>query len=227
MQYDPLLAKFITSSGGEFDINDNHPFHENNIENNNTTDIKVFLHGKYKNEPLYINGDNEDNYLNVSVDSENIQREINTTLHNHNEQSYDSDPEDEEEMRARKYSIIHDEVKNGQVVFISFDIKTGGDDCGIVQLSSEYFILSSNGDEGGGRRLKQTFDSYVKPHESAIWSKYATEIHGLHKNHPSIITADPLELVWERFETYLNDIIPIGHKGVLVAWNGETCDMEW
>ena len=98
-------------------------------------------------------------------------------------------------MRARKYSIIHDEVKNGQVVFISFDIETGGDDCGIVQLSSECFILSSNGDEGGGRRLKQTFESYVQPHESAIWSKHATEIHGLHKKHPSIITADPLELV--------------------------------
>ena len=98
-------------------------------------------------------------------------------------------------MRARKYSIIHDEVKNGQVVFISFDIETGGDDCGIVQLSSECFILSSNGDEGGGRRLKQTFNLYVKPHEYAIWSNHATEILDLHKRHPSIITVDPLQLV--------------------------------
>ena len=75
MQYDPLLAKSIPSSGGEFDINDNHAFHESNIENDNTTDIKVFLHGKYKNEPLYIIGENENKYLNVSVDSENILKE--------------------------------------------------------------------------------------------------------------------------------------------------------
>ena len=53
LRYDPLLAKFFTSSGGEFGVNDNHPFHENNIENDNTTDIQVFYTASTKTN-LYI-----------------------------------------------------------------------------------------------------------------------------------------------------------------------------
>ena len=33
--------------------------------------------------------------------------------------------------------------------------------------------------------------------------------------------------MWDKLISYLNDNIPIGKQGVLVAWNGETCDMEW
>ena len=59
-------------------------------------------------------------------------------------------------------------------MFISFDIETGGDDCRIVQLSLEYFILGTDGDSDGSKRLENTIDSFVKPHQSEIWSKHAT-----------------------------------------------------
>ena len=38
---------------------------------------------------------------------------------------------------------LYDNINNGKVDFVSFDIETGGDDCGIVQLSTECFILAS------------------------------------------------------------------------------------
>ena len=50
---------------------------------------------------------------------------------------YDSEPEEEEEMKARKHSLIHNGVNNGKVICISFGIETGGDDCGILQLSKK------------------------------------------------------------------------------------------
>ena len=33
--------------------------------------------------------------------------------------------------------------------------------------------------------------------------------------------------MWKSFKSYINDHIHIGKQGVLVAWNGETCDMGW
>ena len=179
-------------------------------------DVNVILHGKMNCEPMKIDGntDNNDNKY---------------TLDKSNHKIYDSDPDEDEdeERKERKHSLIHNDVYNGKVIFISFDIETGGDDCGIVQLSAECFTVGSNVDEDCGKRLEPTFNSYVKPHEDAIWSKYATEIHGLHQNHPSIIHANPLHLVWEKFVSFIGNMVPIGFKGVLVAWNGETCDMEW
>lgn len=74
--------------------------------------------------------------------------------------------------------------------------------------------------------ILEVFNSYVKPPTSAIWSTHATQIHGLHKNHPSILHTDRIELVWDRFCKYLTDCVPIGKISVLVAWNGDSCDME-
>ena len=128
-------------------------------------------------------------------------------------------------MKARKHSLIHDYVEEGKAVFISFDIETGGDDCGIVQISAECFVLDSTTSNGWGERLPNTFDSYVKPPPSAIWSDHATLVHGIHQGHPFIVDADSLGLFWGKFKSYIDDNILIGHHGVLVAWNGETCDM--
>ena len=77
-------------------------------------------------------------------------------------------------------------------MFIPFDIENGGNNC-FLQLSSEYFILNSNITNGGGRRLESVFDPYVKSPESAIWSKYATDVHILQKLHPLIISEDSLK----------------------------------
>ena len=94
----------------------------------------------------------------------------------------DSEPEDEEEKRIRKTSLIHPIVYGGNGLFIYFDLETGGDYCGIVQISAECFTIDPKADKGGGERLSNTFDAYVKPPNDAVWSKFATNIHGLHKN---------------------------------------------
>ena len=99
---------------------------------------------------------------------------------------YQSDPEDPEEKKNRKKSLISDYVSSGKCVFISFDMETGGDHCGILQLSAECFILDTDINKSGGVKLSKVFNSYVKPPEDATWSLHDTKIHGLHKHHPSI-----------------------------------------
>ena len=105
-------------------------------------------------------------------------------------------------------------------------METGGDYCGIIQISAECFTIDAKGDKGGGERLPNTFDAYIKPPNNAVWSKFATNIHGLHENHESILSAVRIEVVWRKFIKFLDDNIPAGHRGILVAWNGATCDME-
>ena len=86
--------------------------------------------------------------------------------------------------------------------------------------------MDPNLDRGGGNRFANTFDAYVKPSNNAVWSQFVTNVHGLHNNHPLILSADILEVVWKKISTFINDNIQPKHQGVLVAWNGETCDME-
>ena len=107
-------------------------------------------------------------------------------------------------------------------LFVSFDIETGGEDYVILQISVECFRLDRDVTKCGGIRLSNTFNSYVKPSESAAWSDHVIKIHGLHKEHPSIIHATPLEIVWEPFISYTNVNVLIGKQGILVAWNDET-----
>ena len=45
---------------------------------------------------------------------------------------YNLDPEDTDNMKVRKKSKTPDYVEDGTAVFVSFDIETGGDDCGIL-----------------------------------------------------------------------------------------------
>ena len=78
-------------------------------------DVNVILHGKMNCEPMKIDGntDNNDNKY---------------TLDKSNHKIYDSDPDEDEdeERKERKHSLIHNDVYNGKVIFISFDIETGG-----------------------------------------------------------------------------------------------------
>jgi hypothetical protein len=72
------------------------------------------------------------------------------------------------------------------------------------------------------------FDSYVKPPNTAIWNPKATEIHGLHQFHDKIVNADSIEVVWPKFVLAVEAAIgDDGKQGMIVAWNGKSCDMEW
>ena len=123
--------------------------------------------------------------------------------------------------------MINEYIEDESAVFISFHIETGGKYCRILQINSELFTLDKDCNKGGDTQLGVTFDCYIKPSESEIWSDHITKIHGLYNVYSSIVDADPLGSVWDKFILYLNENIPIGKQGVLVAWNGDTCDMEW
>ena len=53
------------------------------------------------------------------------------------------------------------------------------------------------------------------------------EITGLHAGHPSIIEADSSEVVWSRFVSFLNKYINGEKRGIIIAWNGASCDLDW
>ena len=95
-------------------------------------------------------------------------------------------------------------------------------------ISDKYEIIYIDdiSDKGGGRRQSGTFYYDVKSPESVMWSNHVTAIHGLHKWYPLIIHADPLQFFWNKFKHYLNENTPIGQQCGLVAWNGETYNME-
>ena len=54
------------------------------------------------------------------------------------------------------------------------------------------------------------------------------KVHKLGPNHPKIMAAKPIEAVWPDFEATINQWTKNGgKKGLVVAWSGETCDIQW
>ena len=83
---------------------------------------------------------------------------------------------------------------SGDFVFILFDLETGGEDVGVVQISADVFRLDlirnkrtsgkykgqidAAGDTASNiRRDPEVFDEYVKPTSEAEWSEKAMEKH--------------------------------------------------
>ena len=108
-------------------------------------------------------------------------------------------------------SIAHHNMARKGTVYVFFDIETGGEYCGILQLSAEMVRVELKPVErkkGASAtfdytslvsREALTFNRFVKSGERAIWNDNVTSIHGLHQNHPSIIGADDMDTVWEQF----------------------------
>ena len=108
-------------------------------------------------------------------------------------------------------SLTHNHMINKKAVYMSCDIETGGEYCGILQISAEVFRLNLMPGRNKGKdkafskrkdtaedivRDPNTFNKYIKPGDRAIWSEQATKIHGLHEHHQKIMNADPLSTVW-------------------------------
>ena len=122
-------------------------------------------------------------------------------------------------------SIAHHYMTKNRLVFVSFDIETGGELCGIIQISAEIFRFEKDGTPS---IEKETFDEYVKPPSDAYWNETACrQTHGLHADHPNIKEASSLSDVWKQFELYIDRHVGKKQRAVLVAWNGEGCDLRW
>ena len=129
-----------------------------------------------------------------------------------------------------KTSIIHNKLQEGRVIWISFDLETGGPSCGIIQLSAVFY-------DSKHQQLGQ-YDSYCKPPRTAKFLPQACECHGIDShNHEKLRNAPAVEKAWIDFCSELKNIF---HKqssnlntdsselaGVLVAWNGKSSDINW
>jgi len=133
------------------------------------------------------------------------------------------DNNDVDETKIPRGKSIAHHILFHKAVFLSFDIETGGEKCGIIQISCECFqILNGEGERKG------TFDEYVNPGPNAVWNEAASSAsHKLHRHDPRIVNAKRLPEVWERFSTFIKSNVGRHQKGIMIAWNGESCDMRW
>ena len=149
--------------------------------------------------------------------------------------------------KVKGRSMGHHHFKQNKLVFVSLDLETGGEGCGIVQISAEIVrpVLQREGEmtakdqlagpvERGTTQYNDEsnpggtlFNEYVNPGEDAEWSEEATEVTGLTKGDPRITMARSLNDVWTSFCLYIHNNIAEDERGVIFAYNGAGCDMKW
>jgi hypothetical protein len=101
-------------------------------------------------------------------------------------------------------SIADHIIKDKDFCLLSFDLKHGGEYCGIVQFSAEFCRMKLKEAKKGStkdsledwHRHTDTFNSYVNPGDRAIWDDSMTAVHGLRRTDPRIVHAPPLQIVW-------------------------------
>jgi len=71
-----------------------------------------------------------------------------------------------------------------------------------------------------------TFYSYVKP-ECDIWDQRCIDIHQIHPEDERVVSAHNIDNVWSQFKTWLNRHVAMSETIILIAWNGENCDLKW
>ena len=92
----------------------------------------------------------------------------------------------------RIHSIAHEQIINKSLVLFHVDIETGGEHCGIIQLSAVAHDVDTN-------QMLGKFNKFVNPGRDAIWNDQCTATHGLTKHHPSIKDGDTIFEVWKQF----------------------------
>ena len=117
-------------------------------------------------------------------------------------------------------SIAH-KYMHRDLVYFSFDIEHGGDDCGILQIACQVFrIDGSKNDKNSNSWVVEVedrvFNEYVKPPTNAKWDDRLNSIHGLHNLHPKIVNANSIEVVWTNFVSYINSHLGTNQKGMLL-----------
>ena len=106
----------------------------------------------------------------------------------------------------------HHFIDQGEAIFLSLDVETGGEYCGILQLSAEICRMTIKPDGSSKmkdkatdvRRDSNTFNEYVKPPEGAIFAEACTRIHGLSEDTPCIKNASDIDVVWSQFVSWVD-----------------------
>ena len=119
----------------------------------------------------------------------------------------------------RMVSIAHDDIKSKRIVYIHIDVEDGGPMCGLLQIS--FVVLDADYKELG------RFNEFVKPPINAIWNEQACkETHNYHKEHPKIVNAQPIEVVWPKMVAEVERHLVGDKVGMFLAWSGEGSDLS-
>ena len=72
--------------------------------------------------------------------------------------------DDDDDVAIPKGELIAQHHMPSKIVYVSFDVESGEEYCGIVQMSANIFRINNN----VGEIESKSFDSYVKPGDGAI-----------------------------------------------------------
>ncbi len=120
--------------------------------------------------------------------------------------------------------IAHHHIVLSMAVNCSMDIETGGEFYVLIQLSAQIFRLSPTNE---AMIEQEEFNKYIKPPRGAIWDQQAVDIHGMNAASPKIVEAERITHVWSNFCQFLERHINPTETCLLIAYNGETCDLQW
>lgn len=144
----------------------------------------------------------------------------NTATEVSNTASGDEEGKQQKKLPRRTHSVAHDDFVAETIVLFNVDLETGGNDCGPIQISVAAF-------DPQDKESLEEFDSYVKPGNGAIWSQHTINVHGIEPSQQRIKDASPIEDVWHNLLEYFDRLLEGGKKGIILAWGGKACDVEW
>ena len=129
----------------------------------------------------------------------------------------------------RRGSIISNHIIDNKVIWVSFDIEHGGSTCGILQISSVFYVYDES--VGVGVEIGR-FNEYSRPSMGAIFQQHCCHVHGMYdRNHANLKEARAIIEVWQSFCVRVKTIFDReqyeGFVGVIVAYNGKSCDMDF
>ena len=177
-------------------------------------------------------------HMREDSDSYNTEDDPHATLLNQqifgpdNEAPVDEEEEEETMPPPKKkpkhlHSIAHEHFTEKELVFLSLDVETGGENVGLIQLLCVSYDPNANNPPTNG---KDEFDEYIKPLknvEAGDWNQINIELTGIQPNDEKMINASELEDVWPRFKAFCEARVPEGKVGCFVAWNGKGSDLKW
>ncbi len=124
-------------------------------------------------------------------------------------------------------------IKGGMAVYMSFDIKIASKVAGIIQISAEIFWVKIAAGANIGKdcikevqRTPAIFNSYVLPWTD-IWEQRCINVHQLAPDNERITSANGIETVWQRFNSWFYRKAKATETVILVTWNGESCNLKW
>ncbi len=71
------------------------------------------------------------------------------------------------------------------------------------------------------------FNQYIKPSQGVIWCQHALNIHEITPSDVCIQSAETIEDMWNEFYTFMDKHIFSNEVGILLMYNGDTCDLKW